>query len=684
MIATNFNSIDLLLVTERPEWSQSMEGTFTLLNDVQSSLTSREGRRSYDDLIRVSLRYTARVREAEARALIGQLRTLKDQPVALPFWPGERFWSDRAGAEFDGGLRLAFKDDWSQCEIYQAGGAEPAWPTAGDRWCPLLWGFLRAEQPTKWLSPSLFDWSVEFMEAGPAAYALRPAAGSWTAGPLPPSGYTTAPYLFPIRPVFSEVTDTLTVRVSRATTGFRREQSTTFYPQAVAHLAEQGFELRSRAEIARLVRFFQEHGTASSMWVAAAFAAARLTADIGAGDTVLHVEDTGMLMVGDGTDDYLALIDGAGTIVGRRVTGLTATTITLNTAPGAMSAAATYLAPLILVRLDEPKLEVAWKHGAFASAKLRFREVPAEYRPPTDETLGTTQGALTPRVWLYEFTANTGDPPQINRYTSFRENVDDGTNIWHTADFTHGELRRSLNLERDELELTARVFDGNPLLPQVCLQAELPLTVRVLHATAGAPATDLTAFCSGEVTSVKIRGSQLTAKLTPGGRRFDQQLPRLMRGPGCNHFLFGAGCGLGEAAWKFTATVASPVSSAFPHVLNLTGLHRVTGTDPAYAANWFALGYVEWGTGAARQRRGILASTNPVSGALSLTLARWFTGTAPAAGATVTLRPGCDLQFSTCGAKFGNTLNFGGHPFTPAGNPSLIKKSSSTGGGKKG
>jgi hypothetical protein len=71
-----------------------------------------------------------------------------------------------------------------------------------------------------------------------------------------------------------------------------------------------------------------------------------------------------------------------------------------------------------------------------------------------------------------------------------------------------------------------------------------------------------------------------------------------------------------------------------------------------------------------------------VSGALTVTIAR-DPATLPAAGASVALYPGCDGVFSTCSAKFVNQLNFGGHPFLPATNPSLVKMSSNVGGGKK-
>ncbi len=701
MIPTSYGGTDVYLVTERPEWSERITGTFTLIGNAESSPSNREARQAYDDLIRVSgLKYTARVRDAGARALIGTLRTLKEQPVAMPFWPGERYWSDRATAPWGGGLMIVWKDDWSRWEIYSATDPEPAdvgWPAAGDRWAPVLWGFLKNEQPSRWRGPSLQDWAVEFAEASPAAWALQPVGGSWSAGPLPPAGYSTAPDLFPVRPEFAEVLHTLAVRVSRAQTGFRRELNTTFYPQAVAQIVEQGFMLTSMAAIARLVAFYGAHGAASSFWVSAAFACAKLTANIVDGDTVLQVADTGMVSPGD----YIALLDAAGTITGRRVIDTTATTITVDSTPGDRAAAATYLAPLLLCRWDATELEIEWKHGGFATAKTQLREIPAEYAPADDETLGVTLGELAPRALLYQFTQTLGGTVTTWRYTSYREDVDDGTHTWASADFSHGDLRRSLNLERDEVELESRIFTGNPLLPFITLNAEASLAVQIIEADVdGADVDNLAPVFTGELTRISRVGSKLTPTLTPQGRRMDQLVPAVVRGVQCPWMVYSAGCGLDRDDWEFTAEVDSPVSSAWPFALKLTSLARTVGSVPTYFANWFAGGWIEWGTGAALQRRGILTSTDPVSGALTLTLSRWWTGANPVAGDPVKLWPGCDKLATTCMAynkganplgKFDNyrpavptaSGGFGGKPFMSMATQAANQDSAGS-AGKKG
>ena len=374
----------------------------------------------------------------------------------------------------------------------------------------------------------------------------------------------------------------------------------------------------------------------------------------------------------------------------------------MDSAPGARAAADTYLAPLLLCRWDATELDVEWTHGGFATAKTKLREVPAEYAPATGETRGTTLGALPTRALLYLFTQTLGAHVSTWRYTSFRQDLSDGTNTWATADFAHDALRRSLNLERDEVALTSRIFTGNPLLPFISLNAEARLAIEILEAdVVGTAVSSLTPIFTGEVTRIGRVGAKLTSTLTAQGRRMDQLVPAVVRGVQCPWMLFSTGCGLDRANWKFTANVAGTVSGAWPFALDLAVLARAVGTAPTYFADWFAGGWIEWGSGADLQRRGILTSTNPVSNTLTLTLSRGWSGTGPSAGNAVSLWPGCDRLASTCQAynagnnlrgKFDNyrttstttTGGFGGKPFMPLGNPATTQDNANGSAGKKG
>ena len=684
MLSTTYNSTAIWLANERP--LTPGKGTFTLLRNDESSLDNREARRGYSTTLRVVMEHTIRPVGPALRAFWAGFKRLTNQPVALPFWPAEATWANRAAGPYSGGLNIAFKRDWSQWEIYE--GTEPTWPAAGDRWAPLLWGRFEPENSPGYASPEITDVDLKFTESSPAAWALSVAAGSWTAGPLPPAGYGSAPDVCPLSVNLWDLNQTLRVRVQRESLGFTREESTTFYLQAAVNVFDHASLPTTAAGAATLLRFFLDHADGASFWATTGVALARLSAAALTTDTVLNLEDAGALLVGD----YVMLVPSAGgTPICRRVTAVSSTTLTVNSAVGTALPKGLAVWPLYLVANDSPKIEVEWANSVVATVRQTLREVPAEYTPGAGETLGTTLGRLATRVFLYELTDGDGN---VSRFTSFETDLTHGGHTWDSDNWAHGDLTRSLNIERDELELTTFVSLANPLLAQSTASAETPLTVVIYSADLiTGTVSNVVTFFTGEITKAGVKGSTLKATATPGGRRFDDLLPRLTKGPDCAHSLFDTGCTLLKTHWHFTGVVAAGSSSAWPYTLNVATLARTTYAAPTYFADWFALGWVEWTppTGPV-QRRPIIASTNPVSGALTLTLKRWWDGT-PINGDALVLYPGCDLQLATCRAyqasnnprgKFDNGDNFGGDPFIPAGDPALIKNSNSGSGGKKG
>jgi hypothetical protein len=473
VIATTYNSESVLLVTEAPNWAAPVEGTLELVRNDEASLSNREGRRPWSATLRVpAFKYTALLSDnlpgRHPRTFLGAVKSLTEQAVAVPFWPGETTWSARASAPITGGLKLVWKTDWSQWEIYET--TEPVWPAAGDRWAPLLWGFLENDKATAWLHGELGEFEVRFTEDSPADWALTPVGSAATAGPLPPAGYTTAPDLLDFAPNWSRQSHTLRVSVAREQPGLGRRRVATYYEQLVAALCEQGFLLTSAEDIGEFVCFFGCHAGGDSFWLDSGLVVARLTSAAGSGDTVLTVADTDAVAVGD----YVKL----GTIT-RRVTATTSTTITVNSALGAAVASGTGLTALLLVCWDRPRLELVWTHGALASVRTRLREVPAEYAPAADETRGTTLGALPERAVLYEFIRNYGNGTTVStRWTSHEQDVLWNGQTWTTKPgLSHGDLRQSLNLEREDVELTTFLDADNPLLADLNLTSEGTLTV---------------------------------------------------------------------------------------------------------------------------------------------------------------------------------------------------------------
>lgn len=124
----------------------------------------------------------------------------------------------------------------------------------------------------------------------------------------------------------------------------------------------------------------------------------------------------------------------------------------------------------------------------------------------------------------------------------------------------------------------------------------------------------------------------------------------------CDAALGDSRCGvnLEAATYKGTGSVATVTAD---RSFVATGL-------AAFASGWFGLGFVEWATGANSGRKAEVASHVLSGGAVSVELFE-----APVQSITVgdafIIRAGCDKQFSTCRAKFANSVNFRGFPHMP-------------------
>ena len=706
MRQTVFNTQTVFVLDDAWDGESSFQSDISVLRDTSVGLTKRETRRPYSSTLRLSLKFDTTVTGASLRLLQASLRALNTQPVIVPFWPAMMLWGARAGAAIKGGLMVAFKYDWSQFEVYEA-GSEPGWPAATDYCAPALQGYIKPTAP-EMLSPNTAQWSVDFTESSPANYAVQVAAFAPSAGPQP-AGYASAPKLLPVVPDFTKVTEEISVDVKREGIGFTRDQSTTFYPQAAARIQDAEYTL-SDAAIANFIRFFQDvMASGSSFWAPGWLAVGKLSAAALATDTVLNLTDAPGCVAGD----YLSIFSG-GTQIAAKVNSVGANTITLTAMVGAvLGPDLTCILPLVLARLDKPMISVAWESPSQARFGLSITEVPPEYVPTADETLGTTLGQLSQRILLFEFDRDLRNGTVVTtRLTNYETDINDGTHVWTHANVSAGDIKQSLNMENDGMDIVSFLTDSiNPMVQDVALQSEAPMTVTLYRADYnGVSVTNIEEIFIGDCAKPSRQGRKITVKCTGGSAVYESQVPRMIRGTVCNHlggsndgtFLISAGCTLLKAVWKFTGIVVAPVSAAYPYQINLNTLTAIdVGTAAAITAgtivlfsDFFALGWIEWGAGADVQRRQIIGSTVPVAGAATLKLHKYFLGAGPQIGDTITFYPGCDGSYTTCKiydfatnprGKLNNYPNFGAEPFTPPGNPSLLGAavSAQVQGGKK-
>lgn len=182
--------------------------------------------------------------------------------------------------------------------------------------------------------------------------------------------------------------------------------------------------------------------------------------------------------------------------------------------------------------------------------------------------------------------------------------------------------------------------------------AESPpsLTVEVYRLHRGSdPATQWALYWKGKATSftvdnwvAKIRVPSIFSRALQG------DLPNVYWQAPCNHVLYDSRCKVPRPAHTIATTVADVAGTAF-NVANDGGVANALKAGEAVCMR----------TG---ERRLIMAN---LAGTITIN----FPFVDLRVGDPMELVDGCDHSFTTCGAKFANKLNFGGHPYIPADNP---------------
>lgn len=483
MRSTTFAAATVFVLDEAPNQESPFRATVELVHRVTTSLSNREARRPFSATLRWSVEYESLVHGEAARRLEGVLRDLQTQPVACPIWPFLLRWADRASMQVTAGAWLVFKSDWSNWALY-ADGAEPGWPADDDSVVPILFGRLNRPKP-RWQDPLTAVLAVDFVENSAADLAVGPLSGiEFDAGPTPSVAWTTAPRLCPFNVDFKPEQREFLVTVVRDRIGFQRQDAETLYEQTNALSFDPDFVATEQADFGRVLAFFQQHASGAAFWLPGNVAVATLTNDVLAADTELDVEDSHAVRAGD----WLALQDYEQDPAFGEVASLDADTLTLTGAVGAdFTSGGTLLSRLILARFERPRLVMSWLEQGVLVFAIAAKEVPEEYSPAADETLGTTLGKLPTKLYLYEFVRDYGNgTTATTRWTSYESDVEWNGYTWTSKPVSHGEIRQSLNLERESVDLTTFFSADNPLLGDVTLESEgtLSCVIRELQLTA--------------------------------------------------------------------------------------------------------------------------------------------------------------------------------------------------------
>ncbi len=676
MIQVVFNAATAFLLDDQPNWSAGIVVDASMPASYERGITGRETRRPTGDTLRLALKFSCNLNSAAAiTTLRNSLQALNVQPVLCPFWPG----GFAAGTMplITAAFYVLFNADGTYSSIQPAaalggGFAKTAYPLMVGRF---------ASDPDPDL---LFDTYgvVNYSFTEDANYPLAPAAY------VPPVGIAAAAGLrplFPWRPNWGTTPKSggSEQDIDRQQIGQLRSMAAAYYSQIGRRKVSQDFTLSNADPLNLLAFFVAQQGEQNNFWLPAALSEASLTQNVLTTDAALHVDNVGAI----GTNDFV-LLDDLNNRVPLQVTGTAGSTWTLTGAVGtAFKQAATRIESLVLARFDVLKITLNFTDPTLATVTLKFKETPWETAAVAGETINVTQGALPVTAILFVFTLNVPGAAVASYFTNFERNLNDGVNTYVSAPIENEPITEAATLEKQTVKIKARNFAGNPLAQMIPFNLEWPLTLDIYEADVTVSAVPTIAtlqaagrcLFSGEVSGSDIDPPFINASCDSMKAIFDRQIPRRLYQRNCNWVLFESACGLLLANWQWNALVVSYNAATSTMVIG-----TITSTNgAALVAHFFSAGYCTITTAGVAQNRMVSDNTAPAAGQISLYLSSPLV-TAPAVGDAVKLFPGCDGQKSTCLNKFNNYSAFGGFPFMPVGNPTVMKiNQQAFGGGKK-
>ena len=669
-----YNSEDYYLFWPRADDSNRQTVEFHIPSKIHAGQSEREARPPLGASLRVaSYRFSTVLSGYEPRDLTDSLKAKTTEKIMVPFWPAAVPQSDYPNGPMDGGLNISFEVDevgWSDFAVYEihSGRSPSSGYTVTDKtWtAPILIGNFEREPRPSLETDELQDLSVSFVEDSEVQYSLDLDAQTFDRGPT--LGETK--YLFPLRHDFSRAARSggTEINIKRRRIGQGRKSTIEEYGGEAYETLRYNLPFANLNQACQLIRFFEDRkGISENFWLPGHVAEARLRADVSGTD--LQVDTPADFA----SYPYIALCDRT-RIVPAKVSSTTANSLTLGESAGDWEMGETSLCKLLLVRFAKTRIRLGWSGGS-GEAAIEFKELRPEVSAPTGETVSTTIGAVARECSLYEFTTETG---AIFRLTSYERDLTWSGQNWVKHPITHGLVERTIALE-DQVNIRAEPVEGSPLLG-FRRHEVARLWVKVYRAQAsGAVASDARQVFAGEVLDCAERGWQLEARAVLYGVDFDKA-PRGRFQSTCWYRLFGGGCELDVADWTFTGHFTAVGNAGFPYDFTLGNFTRDNGQ--ALPSGFGRLNYFAWGSLEIGKRKlSILSSGTIASGAIAVKL-DGDPDPFPSVGAMAKLIPSCDGKYTTCGWKFGNRDNWGGH-LVPNSNLSLLKVTQAVGGGKK-
>ena len=265
----------------------------------------------------------------------------------------------------------------------------------------------------------------------------------------------------------------------------------------------------------------------------------------------------------------------------------------------------------------------------------------------------------TTLAWCWQLTRNDG---AVFGFTDHdRPLTFDGTTFEPESGFTASEIRSGSDLSVDAQEaegvLTSTTITETDILDGRWDNA----TVEIWRVNWDDTASRAL-LRRGAIGQVRRGRLQFVAEMRSLAHVLGQTLGRTFQAS-CDAALGDARCGvdLNAAAFKASGTVVSLSGDRGFAVSGLSG----------FAEGWFALGTLQWLTGANTGRKAEVLSHALTGAGILITLLEAPVRPAEI-GNTFDIFAGCDKRFETCQAKFANAVNFRGFPHIP-GQDTIIR-----------
>jgi len=235
-----------------------------------------------------------------------------------------------------------------------------------------------------------------------------------------------------------------------------------------------------------------------------------------------------------------------------------------------------------------------------------------------------------------------------------RDVVFDGTTFEAAAGFTASEMRDSVGLSVDNLEVTSALTSER--LSEADLAGGLydDARVEIFRVNWAAPDERLL-MRSGSLGEVRRAAGAFAAEVRGLAHYLQQPKGRL--------YQFTCDADLGDA--RCTVDLDSAAYKGEGAIVDVLSERRFTASGlDAFADDWFTRGLATFTSGpASGQAMEIKSHTNA---AATVTLELWAGVRAPLeVGQTFVVTAGCDKHLATCTAKFANAGNFRGFPHMP-------------------